>query len=55
MKGSELREACRGFNRIERILAEETLESFQTPDFWDNLALLERIVKFTKEFCPEES
>jgi hypothetical protein len=53
LQKSERREACERFNRIEKVLTEETLGSFQTPDFWENLALLERIVKFRNEFCPE--
>lgn len=51
MKRSERTEACEAFNEIESILADETLKSFHTPDFWDNLTLLERLARFNREFC----
>jgi hypothetical protein len=53
LKRSERTEAFEAFNEIESILADETLKSFRTPDFWDNLAPLGRLMKFSKEFCQE--
>jgi hypothetical protein len=56
LREREQKRVCEVFNRIERRLARETIESWkaQLPDFWDQLEGLREFLEVKKMICPEK-